>query len=529
MDGWDDNNKTISGLGRRDLLKMGAGVVATAATVLRGDGVLAQGQTATSRAATIPEGALPTLTRSGYRTPRGRLDGNDEMDDSTRKIVQYVHRFSEKDVSESLVRAVNRTMVDSIACLMTGFEEPPVRICAALAADAGVSPNAKLRSTVMGYGVTTTPELAAFANSVLIRMTDYNDHGPAGHASDLLPAAFSVGEAVHATGMQVLMGITVGYEIRGLNLRGSRESMAAAMAAGKVLGLDEDRLANALAFAIQPHVPLNKGEGHLAMWKGTRSAQYVKDGVWAALMASKGLTGPQAPFEGVGARWSLYGKDEFDIPVAPRQTVIERQGFKRYPLEASSQAVQELLPQMRAFAKPEEIAEIRHYMPFNGWTEIGDNPKFDPLNRETADHSMAYLLCRGLIDGELYLDSFTEAKINDPALRTLISKMTITPVRGWTGNGPARIVIFKTNGDTRFWDTNNGRRTSEVDGQAAFNTPMTNEEITAKFNRAAASMKVDNAQRDRARALWGDIRSLKDIGQAIQSLAKFGNPRPLDA
>ena len=91
-------------------------------------------------------------------------------------------------------------------------------------------------------GVTTTPELAAFANSVLIRMTDYNDHGPAGHASDLLPAAFSVGEAVHATGMQVLMGIAVGYEVRGVNLGGSREAMAAAMAAGKVLGLDEDRL-----------------------------------------------------------------------------------------------------------------------------------------------------------------------------------------------------------------------------------------------------------------------------------------------
>ena len=527
MDRADDNQKT-TGMGRRELLKLGAGVVATAATVLKGDQVLAQGQSGSSRAATVPEGALPTLTRSGYRTPRGRLDGNDAMDDSTRKIVQYVHRFSEKDVTESLVRSVHRTMVDSIACLMTGFEEPPVRICAALAADAGVSPNAKLRSTVMGYGVTTTPELAAFANSVLIRMTDYNDHGPAGHASDLLPAAFSVGEAVHATGMQVLMGITVGYEVRGLSLGGSREAMAAAMAAGKVLGLDEDRLANALAFAIQPHVPLNKGEGHLAMWKGVRSAQYVKDGVWAALMASKGLTGPPAPFEGVGAFWSLYGRRDFQIPVMPNQTVIERQGAKRFPLEASSQAVQELLPQMRAFAKPGEIAEIRHYMPFAGWTEIGDNPKFDPLNRETADHSMAYLLCRGLIDGQLYLDSFTEAKVNDPVVRQLMSKMTITPVRGWSGNGPARVVIFKTNGDMRFWDTNNGRRTSEVDGQAAFNTPLTNEEITQKFNRAAAHHKVSEAQRDRARALWGDIRSLKDIGEAVQSLAKFGSPRPLD-
>jgi 2-methylcitrate dehydratase len=361
----------------------------------------------------------------------------------------------------------------------------------------------------------------------MVRMCDFNDHGPAGHASDLIPGVLSLGEAVHASGSQVMAAITVGYEIRGARFNGNMEAAAAAMAAGKVLGLTEDRLANALSLALIPHVPLNKGEGHQSMWKGCRSAEAVKNGVWAALMAREGMTAPPAPFEGVGGRWAMFGREEVKLPVTPGKTTVERQGFKRSPLEASGQAVSELLPEMRAWTKVEDIASIRHYMPFGGWTEIGDAPKFDPRNRETADHSIAYLLCRGLIDGELYLDSFTEAKYMDPTLRGLMGKMTITPVKEWSGNGPARTIIRKKNGEERVWDTNGGRRTSEVDGQAAFNTPMTDEEITAKFNRAAAFMKVDNAQRDRARTVWGNIRALKDIGEAMQTLAKFGQPRPL--
>ena len=118
------------------------------------------------------------------------------------------------------------------------------------------------------------------------------------------------------------------------------------------------------------------------------------------------------------------------------------------------------MPEMRAWTRVEDIVEIRHFMPFNGWTEIGDAPEFDPQNRETADHSIAYLLCRALVDGELYLDSFTREKYMDPALRALMAKMTITPVKGWSGNGLARTIIRKKNGEERFWDTNGGRRTS---------------------------------------------------------------------
>ena len=52
------------------------------------------------------------------------------MDDTTRKIVKFVSEFRESALTPSVVRAVNRTMVDSMAATIAGFEEEAVRIAA---------------------------------------------------------------------------------------------------------------------------------------------------------------------------------------------------------------------------------------------------------------------------------------------------------------------------------------------------------------------------------------------------------------
>src|SRR5438132_1332576 len=78
-------------------------------------------------------------------------------------------------------------------------------------------------------------------------------------------------EALHATGREVRTAIVIGYELKAVPAGG--EPVAAAMGAGKLMGLTEDQLANALTLALTPHVALNKGVGALSMWKGCRSAE----------------------------------------------------------------------------------------------------------------------------------------------------------------------------------------------------------------------------------------------------------------
>ena len=86
-------------------------------------------------------------------------------------------------------------MLDAMAALVAGFENDPVRRCVRLARQ--VQP-VDLKCTVLGYGISSSPELAAFANSAMVRHCDFNDLGPGGHVSDLIPAALAAGEAMHA-------------------------------------------------------------------------------------------------------------------------------------------------------------------------------------------------------------------------------------------------------------------------------------------------------------------------------------------
>jgi 2-methylcitrate dehydratase len=213
------------------------------------------------------------------------------------------------------------------------------------------------------------------------------------------------------------------------------------------------------------------------------------------------------------------------MPLRDGQMAIERNWFKRRPAEASSQGTLMLIPEMRAWTRPEEIEAIDYYMNTSGFGEIGDAPKWDPRNRETADHSMPYIFARAFLDGDIYADSYSEAKFMDPAARSLMNKMIVTEVREWTGLGPARIIIRKKGGESRTWDTYNGARNL---GAAEY-PQFTDEEVLVKFNRACEYARVDEAQRERARRAWGNLREVKDIGDAIQTLATFGQPRPLSA
>ena len=519
----DEQGTPRSGLGRRELIKLGAGVVVSALAAPKAVGQErgAQG----SRPAVAPGSYrkpedLRPHTAVGYKYTAKRHSGNGPMDDTTRKIVRFVTDYNDSKMTESVVRAVNRTMLDSIAALITGFEEEQVRIAARMSTYAQP---VGLKATVLGYGISTTPELATFANGCMVRATDFNDNADGGHNSNLIAPVLAFGEAMHSSGAQVIVALTIGYELMAAPAGG--ESVAAAMVAGKLMGLDEDRLANAVGMALVPHVALNKGVGALSMWKGVRSAEAHKCGVWAALLARDGMTGPPQPFEGRGSLWARNGRGrELVLPVQARMC-IEHNWFKRRPSEASSQGTLVLIPEMRSWTKLEDIDSIQYDMSFANWDEIADAPKFDPANRETADHSMPYILARALLDGDVYADSYTPAKFNDPAARALMAKMTFGPVLGWEGLGAARITIRKKNGEQRTWDTYNGAR---VLGDAEYPN-LTDEEVTAKFARACAYAHIPDAQRDRVRTTWGNLRQVTDIGEAIQTLAKFGQPKPLSA
>ncbi|MGC4086197.1 MAG: MmgE/PrpD family protein [Vicinamibacterales bacterium] len=505
-------------IGRRDLMKLGAGVLATG---LGAKDAFAQRQR--ERLPVPPPGSprpadeLRPHTGPGYHNDYNRLDENGPMDDATRKIVEFATKYNASDMSAQTLTMVNRTMVDSMACVFAGFEEGAIRHCARLAKQVqGV----ELKSTVLGYGISTSPELAAFVNSGMVRLVDFNDTP---HDSNLIPAALAIGEALHSTGSEVLAAVVVGYEVMRTN---SGESVAPAVAAAKLMKLDEDRMANAVSLALTPHVALNKGVGALSMWKGLRSAEAIKCGVWAALMAREGITGPPQPFEGRGGLWSRTGAQNWKLPAEPGKMAIDSTWHKRFPSDQQTQGILNIMPEIRSWTKADEIESMQYDMTFSDWQEIGSNPKWDPRNRDTADHGLPYVLARNLISGESYLDAFTPDKfpVNDPQVRALMDKLTLGPVKAWSGNGTARLTIRKKTGEVRAFDTHGGVRNATPDN---YLRRMTDEDVTAKFKRAATFRGVSAQQQSEALDQWWDLSKIKDISVAMRTLARFGRPEPL--
>src|SRR5262245_672081 len=122
----EDVRPSLPTIGRRDLMKLGAGVVATALTATD---ALAQRGRGGNRGpvpppgSPRPEGELRPHTGPGYVNNYNRLGGNGPMDDATRKIVEFVRKYNASDMSQTTLKMVNRTMVDSMGCLFAAFDE----------------------------------------------------------------------------------------------------------------------------------------------------------------------------------------------------------------------------------------------------------------------------------------------------------------------------------------------------------------------------------------------------------------------
>jgi 2-methylcitrate dehydratase len=536
----DNTKPQAPGLGRRDLMKMGAVAgVAAMTQMLHAPRASAQeaatGLTQDQRSAYRPEAwreaeryaGVKMETGPGWKNDSNRASGNGPMDDTSRQIVEYVSAFSESNLTDPLVSAFHNTMVDSIASLISGFESEPARICARLAR----TTQSDLKSTVLGYGITTSPELAAYANSSMLRYTDFNDH-----ISDMMGGVLAIGEALHSTGTQVMMAIILAYQIdaalndAGGNIDGLDFGLyyapAVAVAMGKLLGLNEDQLANALSVALSLHIPVRVDRsGTLSMQKGCSTAEAVRVATFCALAAREGMTGPAQPFEGRDGLWDrITGpyKEKLRLPPSGQPGIALTTGIKRRPAEGYTQALHEtIIPQVRAWTKAADIASIHVEMNFSGWLEIADPPKWDPRNRETADHSMAYEVARALIDGDVYVDSFTHEKIMDPVARGLMEKITVSVNPDYVYQGQVRMTVRTKAGGKLIKETSNPR------GENNFGSPVTHEEIIAKFNRICAFMHVSDEQKDRALAQWSNLRAVKDIAEPMQNLAKFGRPLPL--
>lgn len=447
------------------------------------------------------------------------------MDKTTETFAAYAAGLSYTDLTADAIHATKRCVVDALGCALGAFDADPVKAVRTLAAQV----SALQPATLIGTQLKSSPELAGFVNGTMIRYSDFSDDyfggngmqaGP--HPSDNIGSILAITEAVGGSGKTLMLGIALAYEVCDqlvdhavMNPRGwdypVMHSVGTALGAGKVLGLSQPQLANALGLAVVPNICLGQTrKGDLSNWKGMAGPNGSRNGLFAAMLAKQGITGPAEPFEGKAGLMKQLGVS-FELGKFGGNGVpfkIEGNYFKFLPVMYSAQLLIWTALELRKKITIEDIASIRVYVSAYHLTiDAFDPARWDPKTRETADHSGPYLIGAALVDGKITAATMTPHRFRDPAILTLIKKIKLAEDTAYTAAYP-RVLNCRIEATLKSGRVVTAHQTNPKGHPA---NPMSDQEIDDKFLSQAGHLLTEKQLRTLLDSLW-NLERLDNLG-----------------
>ena len=440
------------------------------------------------------------------------------MDRTTEMLSAFTCGLTFEELGPTVVEQVKRTLIDTMGCAIGGYDSEPATIARSLAEVSSGS----MASRVLGTQLYAAPDMAAFANGVAVRYLDCNDSyfSPGGgHPSDMIPAVLALADPLKSDGPTLIASIALAYEVF---CRLSDEVVAselgwdqgifsvvgAVCGAARVMGLNQEQTGNAIALSVAPNLPLAVTRtGELSMWKGCATASASRSAVFAALLASKGMTGPSEPFEG---RYGLWGQavgrkvDFADFPSGGQRGDddpfrITRTIFKAFPSQIHTQAPIGLALELRDKMPLGDISDIYiETYKIAASTASSEPEKWDPKTRETADHSIPWLVASALLYGPVAPDGFSDDRIADPALRDIMARMSLAEQAEFTAKYPAeyncRITLTGHDGrsHTAYTSWPKGHRSN----------PMSDSEVESKFHNFSEPLLTEQQRSQALEVIW---------------------------
>ena len=447
------------------------------------------------------------------------------MDAITRKIADYAAGARFTDLTDEAIHAATQRLLDSLGCALGACNCEPAQIGRRLAVGQTAG---KYSGRVLCFADHLPAEAATFINTAMIRNLDFNDRYPGGHPSDCLGALLALAGAMHIDGKRFLAAMIVIYETFArlsdatkLSRRGWDQGYAIAIAAAagicNLLGLSPNDAGNAIGIAATSNLPLRvTRSGELTAWKNVATAYAARNGVFAALLAAEGMSGPGNAFEG---RNGLFENvtGPFDLAPFPNDGggyLTPRVQMKYWPIETNGQPAVWAALELRERAEPKSLQQIEVFTSKFTWFEIGSEPeKWDPQTRETADHSLPYIFARALVDGPIRVSSFEDEAVRDPALRQIMAKIKVIPDDAIEAMLPEKTFLRAVA------TTNDGvRHTCEVVNPLGHpDNPMQDRDIEEKFR--ALGEPVLGAERSRAAwEGWRDVTASADVAGLLELL-----------
>jgi 2-methylcitrate dehydratase len=433
------------------------------------------------------------------------------------QLVDFALRTRFEDLPGAVVAEARRRLMDSFGCAVGALGEPAPTIARRVASRVRGEPG----GAIFGGG-RSSADWAAFANGVHIRYLDCNDTylslEPA-HPSDNWAAIMAAGEHTGADGRAWIAAAAVAYEVQcrlcdaaSIRAKGwdhvTYGHLSSALAAARLLGLDHERARHALGIAGTTSAALRLTRaGELSMWKGCAFAHAARNGVFAALLAAEGLTGPAPLFEGDMGFWQQvsgpFVLKQLGGPTAA-DWMLPRTSIKFVPAEYHSQSAIAAAFQLRTeIGDPRRIRSIEIATFRTAVEIIGSDPeKWRPKTRETADHSLPYCTAVALVDGAITADQFTPERLADPELMKLVAGTTVVEdpalTAGYPEGIPNRVTVTLDDGSRLI------REMAYPPGHDK--NPLTDEQLFAKFRGLAEPVLGV----DRCQALWDRLARIDE-------------------
>jgi 2-methylcitrate dehydratase len=453
-----------------------------------------------------------------------------------RELGEYVRTVRYRDLGSETVREIKRRIVDSLGCAIGAFDARPVRIARQVAGNM----KAVRGATIMGTQNKVSPDVATFVNGMMIRYFDYNDtylsKEPA-HPSDNLSACMAVAEAEESSGKDLLTAAALAYELQcrlcdaaDIRHRGWDHVcyglVSSSLAAGKLMGLTAEKLEHSVNIALNSHIAMRQVRaGELSEWKGASFANAARNAVFSATLAGGGMTGPSPIFEGeMGFFKQVSGPFRLDIESfgggRGRFKILDTY-IKYFPAEYHSQSAIWAALEVRKEidGRPNEIQSVLVETHEAGYTILGkDMEKWTPETKETADHSLPFIVGVALLEGRIDNGSYSGRKIRDPRIRAFLKKIVVKEDPELTTLYPASIANRVT------VVTSSGRKVSRQvnDPRGHPKNPMTDEEIESKFLSLTGRFLTEEQAREVLGYVWRLERKgeISGLARALSALRK---------
>jgi len=451
-------------------------------------------------------------------------------------LAKYAARASFAHLSSRSREQLPVHILDSIGCCIAALGSGPIEACRAQVTDFGGDGPC----TLIGGGK-ASPIFAGFWHTALVRYVDFMDNFLAPtetcHTADNFGVALTMAEYIGGSGRDLMLGVALSYTVQSrfvdhanFMTRGFDHTAQLAFslnaAAGRLLGMSEVQIANAIAMAAASDASFAVIRAKpLSQWKGLASAQSALGAMNALFLARRGVEGPLQVIEGTnGIDNLLHMQVQIDWDKEGYEGVLEST-IKMYNAMIHTQSAVHCMVELVKQNKfdPGKVVSIqadvtRITYDFAGGGLYGMDKVV--RTKEQADHNLPYLLAVALLDGDVMPAQFEPNRIARADVQQLLKKVSVRPDNEYTDQYPAKMPAKIT---VRLQDgTMIEHEVQDYPGLAS--DPFTWQDAVDKFDRLAAGRVEETLSGE----IKDAVRSLDNIQIAdlMQLLVRVEAPKP---